>query len=256
MNWNHRYRVREYLRSSLWLIPVFAVVLERLSWPVLRCVDQSLAWRGLDLGVNGAQSLCNSVITLNLSFLVFTFGSLLVAIQVASGQYTPRVIATTLLRDNVIRFTVCLFVFSFLYGVSALNRIEERVPQTVVFLAGCLGLASIAAFLFLIDYAARLLRPVSLVRRVGESGLEVLAHVYPEALREEGAVRRESIPCGPARKTVCHRGVSAVLVAVDLARLVNEAETVDGMIELVPQVGDFVGAGEPLFTRRPTGTTS
>ena len=42
-------------------------------------------------------------ITLNLSFLVFTFGSLLVAIQVAGGQYTPRIIATTLLRDNVIR---------------------------------------------------------------------------------------------------------------------------------------------------------
>ena len=30
------------------------------------------------------------------------FGSLLVAIQVASGQYTPRIIATTLLRDNVL----------------------------------------------------------------------------------------------------------------------------------------------------------
>jgi uncharacterized membrane protein len=47
----------------------------------------------------------NAVITFTLSFIVFTFGSLLIAIQVASGQYTPRIIATTLLRDNVIRCT-------------------------------------------------------------------------------------------------------------------------------------------------------
>jgi hypothetical protein len=32
---------------------------------------------------------------------VFTFGSLLVAIQVAGGQYTPRIIAATLLRKMV-----------------------------------------------------------------------------------------------------------------------------------------------------------
>jgi hypothetical protein len=37
---------------------------------------------------------------------VFTFGSMLVAIQVASGQLTLRIIATALLRTNVIRFTV------------------------------------------------------------------------------------------------------------------------------------------------------
>jgi uncharacterized membrane protein len=54
----------------------------------------------------GARSVLDSIVTLNRSFLVFTFGSLLVAVQVAEGQYTPRIIATTLLRDNAIRFTV------------------------------------------------------------------------------------------------------------------------------------------------------
>jgi uncharacterized membrane protein len=45
-------------------------------------------------------------VTMSLSFLVFTFGSLLVAIQIAGGQLTPRIIATTLLRDNVVRYAV------------------------------------------------------------------------------------------------------------------------------------------------------
>jgi uncharacterized membrane protein len=60
----------------------------------------------------GATALYQTVITLALSFLVFTFGSLLVAIQVAGGQLTPRIIATILLRNNVVRYSVGLFVFT------------------------------------------------------------------------------------------------------------------------------------------------
>ena len=41
-----------------------------------------------------------------------------ILIQVAGGQYTPRIIATTLLRDNVIRYTVGLFVFTFLFAIA------------------------------------------------------------------------------------------------------------------------------------------
>ena len=106
-----------------------------------------------------------TVITLTLSFLVFTFGSLLVAIQVAGGQLTPRIIATTLLRNNVVRYSVGLFVFTLVFAVSALNRQEASVDELVALVTGILGIACIADFLFLIDYAARLLRPVSVVTR-------------------------------------------------------------------------------------------
>mgnify|MGYP003693892103 CR=1 FL=1 len=46
------------------------------------------------------------------------FGSLLVAIQVAGGQLTPRIIATTLLRNNVVRYSVGLFVFTLVFAVA------------------------------------------------------------------------------------------------------------------------------------------
>ena len=62
----------------------------------------------------------------------FTFGSLLVAIQVAGGQLTPRVIATTLLRDNVVRYTVGLFVFSLMFAVMDHVEIDSVPGQTVV----------------------------------------------------------------------------------------------------------------------------
>lgn len=66
---------------------------------------------------------------------VFSFGSLLVAIQVASAQLPPRIIATTLLRNDVVRFTVGLFIFTLLFALSAQNRIESAVPQLVIFVA-------------------------------------------------------------------------------------------------------------------------
>ncbi len=37
------------------------------------------------------------------------------------------------------------------------------------------------------------------------------------------------------------------MLAVDLSTLMALAQRHDGMIELAPQVGDFVAAGEPLF---------
>src|SRR5260221_2184974 len=148
MTWNLPYQAKSYIRNALWIIPLAAVLLEQLIWWVVHVLDARLGWNGLRLGVNGAEALFNSVTTLSLSFIVFTFGSLLVATQVASGQYTPRIIATTLLRDNVIRYTVGLFVFTFLFCVRALNHLETTVQPLATFITGLLGLICLAAFLF------------------------------------------------------------------------------------------------------------
>jgi uncharacterized membrane protein len=247
MNWKQSNRIASYFRSSLWVIPIAALILEQIVTLIVRQIDSHLGWSGLGLGVEGARALCNAVINLTLSFTVFTFASLLVAIQVASGQYTPRIIATTLLRDNVIRYTVGVFVFTFIFAIRTLNRVETSVPQLTVFLTGSFGLVCIICFLFLIDYAARLLRPVSLVRRVGEDGLAVLDSVYPDEL---GLAEDRNLPepeLNGGGRTVLHRGASAIVLAVNVEELMSDAVKCGGIIELAPQVGDFVGKGEPLF---------
>ena len=86
MTWNRRYQVKSYLRSSLWIIPLVALALEQVAAALAYTLDTRLAWKGLGLGVTGAQAMFNAVITLTLSFIVFTFGSLLIAIQVAKGE--------------------------------------------------------------------------------------------------------------------------------------------------------------------------
>jgi uncharacterized membrane protein len=231
----------------LWIVPVAALVLQLIVADAIHKLDAHLQLEGLGFGLEGAKALCNSVITFSLSFIVFTFGSLLVAIQVASGQYTPRIIATTLLRDNVIRYTVGLFVFTFLFAIKALNRTEKVVPELAVLITGILGLICLAAFLFLIDYAARMLRPVSLVRRVGHDGLAVLDSVYPEKLATLQGPASPEQDAGPRERTIVHRGTSAIVVSVDVQRLITEARRTGGVIEFAPQVGDFVAVDEPLF---------
>ncbi len=255
MLWNRQYIIKSYIRSSLWLVPFFAVlaymVVTRITFSVGRwllqngLIDETTAFLGLTM--SGARTMLETVITLNLSFVVFTFGSLLVAIQVAGGQYTPRIIATTLLRDNAIRGTVGYFVFTLLFSLRALSRMgDETVHQFNTFIAATFGLISIVVFLYLIDYAARLLRPVSLVHRLGESGIEVIKSVYPESTSPSHPEKSSAERPAPDR-IVVSAGTSGAVLAVDLDGLVKLARRTNGMIEFVPQVGDFVAADEPLF---------
>jgi uncharacterized membrane protein len=245
---------KRYVTGSMWLVPVFALLVFDLfvriafafeAW-LLRTgrIDEATAFLGLS--AVGARSMLETAVTLNLSFLVFTFGSMLVAIQVAGGQYTPRIIATTLLRDNVIRSTVGWFVFALVYALRVLTRMDEDVRQFNTFLAALFGLISIMVFLYLIDYAARLLRPVSLVERVGQFGVDVLEDVYPERTVRPVPVEPH-VALGPLERIVVNSGRPGVVLAVDVAGLVELARAAGGIIEFVPQVGDFLAVDEPLY---------
>src|SRR5687767_4602812 len=150
----HRgYQLVSYVRSSLWVVPFIAIVLEQIAIRVLVRLDRALGWEFYGVTVHAAEVTFQAVITLTLSFFVFTFGSLLVVIQVASGQMTPRIIATTLLRDNVVRYSVGLFVFALVFSVMTLDRLDTRGFGLTVAIVALLGIACMATFLFLIDYA-------------------------------------------------------------------------------------------------------
>jgi len=245
--WNRLYRIASYLRSALWIVPFIAMVVVLASVPLLRLLDGWLNWKPI-LDPDGAQAMFQTVITLALSFLVFTFGSLLVAIQVASAQLTPRIIATALLRDNVVRFSVGLFVFTLILAETALNRAETHSQRLITIVVGVVGVASIIIFLFLIDYAARLLRPVSIAARVADEGLVVINAVYPERIAESTRLRAQArAPRGQPGRVSLHRDGCGFVLALDVTTLVDEARRRGGVIEFVPQVGNLVWEGEPLF---------
>jgi len=250
MLWNRWYAIKSYVLTSLWISPLISFLLSQLMFRSMYVLQVDPGWiPGFQFSEEGALSAMDIDITLHLSFLVFTFGSLLVAVQIASGQLTPRIIVTALLRDNVIRTIVGLFCFGLLLAIGARNRLEA-VPHFIVSLAAFIGLISTVAFLFLIDYAARMLRPVAIVWRVGEMGLRVIESVYPSSIPEPQNHLQSPRQLAPAVRTVEHRGTSAIVLAVNLRRLIAEARRADGIIEFVPRVGDFVAVGDPLFHLR------
>jgi uncharacterized membrane protein len=249
MSWSRRYAIRSYVRYSLWVIPFIAMLLEQIVLRVALVIDAQLNWVPIwPLTEAGTSAAMQTIITLTLSFIVFTFGSMLVAIQVASGQLSPRIIATTLLRDNVIRITVGLFVFTMLFAIGAVSRPDSTAPRLLIWISAGLGLLSLAAFLHLIDYSARLLRPVSIVWQVGEQGKQVIDSVYPHSIGKSDTGQMQSIKLEPVKQVVTHDGSSAIVLAVNMPMLVIEAQRMRAIVVMVPRVGDFVATGDPLFT--------
>src|SRR6201985_1856613 len=133
MYWNRWYATKSYFSSALWIIPLIALVLENVAIRLVFRLHEQLKWvPWFGTTLTGTTEALNSVETLTVSFIVFTFGSMLVAIQVASGQLTPRIIATALLRNNVIRFTVGLFIFSMMFAVGTGARLDTSVTHPAI----------------------------------------------------------------------------------------------------------------------------
>jgi uncharacterized membrane protein len=255
MNWNRRYAIKSYLLSTIWTAPVVALALEQVTFRIAYVRQLDFGWiAGFVVDREGTIAGADYVITSTIAFVVFTFSSLLVAIQVASGQLTPRIIATTLLRDKAIRRSVALFVYTLLLAVAVKSRVDT-IPHSLVSLMGILGLGSVVVFMFLIDHAARLLRPVSIVWRIAQQGLKVIDDVYPRPIPTSPVPAHPPERLGPPERTLLHRATSAIVIAVNLEALVAEARRADVIIELAPRVGDFVARDDPLFLLRGSGTT-
>jgi len=256
MSWSRRYTIKSYLLSAIWTAPVIALALEQVTFRFAYANRLDFGFfPGFALDREGTVALADYVIASSIAFIVFTFSSLIVAIQVASGQLSPRIIATALLRDRVMRGSVALFVYALLLAIAVKGRVDT-VPRSLVSLTAVLGLLSVLVFMFLIDYAARLLRPVSIVWRIARQGLKVIDDVYPDPVSPTPVTARvvEGLP--PPERTILHRGNSAIVIAVNLKALVAEAKRADAVVELAPLVGDFVARGDHLFRLRGRGAAA
>jgi uncharacterized membrane protein len=246
MTWLQRYRVRSFLRNSVWFMPFFGMVLAMVAIRVTHWIDSLVGWES-GFTVDGARSVLGALASSMLTFIVFVFSMMLVAVQLASVQLSPRIIATAL-RDRVTNFALTLFVFTFVFSLAALGRIDNSVPQITAWVAKYSTVACVGAYLYMIDHVGRLLRPVSLLVRVATEGRAVIEAVYPRRLAEQAETTADSVVL-PVVQPSCtvERFADGVFLAFDQAGLVELARRADGVIELVPQVGDFVAKGHPLF---------
>ena len=246
MNWLLRHRIQLYVRNSIWIYPSLAIAAGLIAVSLLNRLEQFLGWR-INLNPETARVVMATVATSLLTLVVLVTSAMLLAVQLASAQLTPRIIAFVY-RNHTRKLLLSFFVFTFTISVGVLVRIEDSVPLLSGYFAAYGFLLNLALMLYFIDGVGKTLRPSSVLRVVGLSGREVIAGVYPRRLDEQQALSPDPIAAldgKPARIIV--NSVGGSVLAFDLKGLMSLAEQSDCLIELIPQVGDFVATGDPLF---------
>jgi uncharacterized membrane protein len=246
MTWLQRYRVRHYIRNSIWIWPFLSMVAAIVAVGLLRTVEEKLGWHA-SLLPSTAQTLLDTLASSMFTFIVFVSSALLVAVQLASSQLTPRIIAIVF-GDRITRVSLVVFVFTFTFTLAALVRVNDSVPLLTIYLAGYGSLASLGVFLYLIDHVGKSLRPSGALWAVASAGRKVIASVYPRQLGERpNAAQAPAAALDEAPTCTIPNQRDGVLLAFDIPGLVSLAQRADCVIELVPQVGDFIAIGDPLF---------
>ena len=97
------------------------------------------------------------------------------------------------------------------------------------------------------------LRRSAVLEAVAEEGRGVVESVYPEPFHPAEEQQGWSAAPESDASIVEHVGTSGVVLAFDQRGLAAIAERADVVIEVVPQVGDFVARGGPLFRVRSGG---
>jgi uncharacterized membrane protein len=247
MNWEQRYRLKHAARTSLVLWAGMALIAALFCAPAVRWLDRETGWAVFGFSPDGARVILGALAGSMLTFIVFVLSATLIVVQLASGQLTPRVIAIVFAMPWV-RITLGIFTFTFAYTLSALGRVEDRVPDLHVGVAVLLNLACIVVFFLFVQRLSSGLRPSTMMRLVADRGRDVIEQVYPLEYDpgETEQARSDVLPpsSGEVVELIGRSGVVMACSVVDLVRLARDA---DAVVELVPQVGDFVALGDPLF---------
>ncbi|HEX3152315.1 MAG TPA: DUF2254 domain-containing protein [Gemmataceae bacterium] len=239
--------MRRTLRTSLVLWGVLALVAALVVAPAVRWVDERTGWKIFGFNPEGARSLLGVLVGSMLTFIVFVLSATLIVVQLASGQSTPRVVALVL-ASPAMKVALGTLTFTFAFTLAALSRIDDRVPDFHVGVAVILNLICIVVFLEFVQRLSGSLRPAALIQLVATHAHQVFNDVYPspfDADRTEPTIGEPVSKPASTTDVPAHR--SGVVIAFGASELVRLAEKGDAVVELVPQVGDFVAIGEPLF---------
>jgi uncharacterized membrane protein len=248
MSWLQRYRVRAYFKNSIWILPALSMPAALASVWFLHGVEQAVGGRA-STHTETARAVLGTMAASMFTFVVFVSSALLVAVQLASAQLTPRIIPFVF-RDPITRSSLTVFVFTFTFTLAALVRITDAVPMLTAECAAYSCLVSLGVFLYMIDHVGKALRPSGALQAVGRLGHAVIANVYPRRLtasQELPTVQADPPELSQSPAVVVASPHEGVVLAFDLRGLVSFARRAACVIELVPQVGDSVAVGDPLF---------
>jgi uncharacterized membrane protein len=251
MSWRTRWRIYEYVRNSIWIVPAVFSALAIAMGIVIPTIDEhSKTTIGIAFGSDAARGVLGAIAGGMITFTGFVFSILLLAVQFGSSQFSPRMLRR-FLRDPNTKIALGIFMATFIYALTVLRVVGTSkdpnfVPNNSVSIALLLLLLSMLMFLRLISRTTQGLRVAAVLRDLGRDARRVVDRVYPEPVAESNEPDRDPEPTGPAR-AVIYGAEPGILQSVDSRGLIERARKADTVIELVPRVGDLVAADSVLF---------
>ncbi|CAA0096592.1 putative protein [Mycolicibacterium vanbaalenii] len=253
-------------RSRLWPVPAVGVVLAfvaGIAVPELDDVlDESIPPRVADYifggGADAAREVLGAVATSLITVTSLTFSLTVVTLQLASSQYTPRLLRT-FAADRFVQRTLALFLATFVYALTVLRTVRndndgsaEFVPQIAVTLAYLLAMASVLALVLFLGHLVRQIRIETMLEHVC-ADIKDTTHRVLDPLGEHPD--HDFAPSPPPGASLVVARSSGFLVEVDEQALLAAAVDADAVIWLDRPVGSDVLAGVPVaFCWSATGS--
>src|SRR6267142_862810 len=182
MSWLRRHRLQLYFHNSIWIFPVVSIVLGLVIVPLLSRLDRSMGWE-MKMEPDTGRAVMGAIAASMFSLVVVGSSAILVTVQLAGAQLTPRIISLVY-RLNTRKFALSVFVFTFTFSVGVLARIQGSVPLLTGYLAAYGFLLNLALFIYFIDQIGKTLRPSAVLQYVALIGRKVIRSVYPRLLDE------------------------------------------------------------------------
>ena len=254
MTWLSRYRAKEFVRSSFWLFPSLAIFAAWLFAKLLLWFVPDPHWPRFDEGdIDGLRTSMAAFASSMLAFVVYAVSALLLAVQLASGQITPRLIRLTFSRWEM-KFSTSMFVFAFGITMVALaNLTNDSRPSLLIMVAIGGNIASILVFFWFVQEVGLGLRPVSVLQHIFATGKAALDSVYERTFDASERPNDDAADLSREGRIVRRLGPSGTFLAFGGRNLAALAARSDCTIELIPQVGDFVSTDDPLARIHPAG---
>ena len=180
------------LRSSFWFMPslmvagsmAFAVVLIEAD---SAGNDQWLSqWpRLFGVGAEGARQMLSTLAGSMMTVMGITFSMTLLAMVLASGQYTSRILRN-FMRSRITQFTLGTFTGIFAYCLIVLRTIrgsggvDEFVPSLAVFFAFVLSLCGVGVLIYFIHHIASSIQASSIIASIAQETNASIDRLLPE----------------------------------------------------------------------------
>ncbi len=244
--------LRDGFRTKLWPIPALAVLITLVLGLALPQLDQRLAGGGSDLlfggGADAARTVLSAISGSLITVTALTFSLTVVTLQLASSQFSPRLLRT-FTRDLLVQSTLGLFLGTFVFALTVLRTVRTEaggeaafIPRISVTFAFVLAVASVLALVLFLGHLTKTIRIESMLRSVHQDASTMVSRVSDEPRLTPEAARR----LVPDHATQLLARSSGFLVDVDEHDVVRLAAEQDAVVYIERNPGDSVVADTPM----------